>query len=96
MITLDEAAHQIRSRYPTLTADEACQVARLERDYPGWHIWPKVGYPDGGPPGWYARRIGTSPPALLRVSELPRVAGAIEAWLDQHAGPWPRAGQPGH
>jgi hypothetical protein len=98
MITPDEAARQVQVHYPALTTDEAHHVAGLERDYPSWHVWPKVGYPDTTPPAWYARRIGTSPPALLRVGELFEVAAAIEGWLEAHTGLWPwasrlRAGQ---
>ena len=91
MITLDEAARRVRMVYPALTADEARQVAELEREYPRWHVWPRVGYP--ATPGWYARRTLTSPPALIRAATLAQVSPAIESWIEEHAAAWRWAGQ---
>ena len=91
MSMLDEAARRVRMLYPALTAGEARQVAELEREYPNWHVWPKVGYPATS--GWYARRPLTSPPALVRAATLDQVSPAIGKWVDGHAGLWRWAGQ---
>jgi hypothetical protein len=32
---------------------------KIERDYPGWHVWRGV-----GTSGWYARRPKSSPPKV--------------------------------
>lgn len=91
MTTLDEAARRVRTLYPVLSEAEARQVAGWEHEFPAWHIWPRLGYPDV--PGWYARRTMTSPPALLRIPELSGVGPAIDAWIERSAGSWPRAGR---
>jgi hypothetical protein len=37
-------------------------LSDIERDFPGWHAWRGV-----GDTGWYARRVKSSPPVVLRA-----------------------------
>jgi hypothetical protein len=46
-------------------------VARLEADYPGWHVWLGVSSL------WYARRVLSSPPVIVRAANLTELREAI-------------------
>jgi hypothetical protein len=46
-------------------------VARLEADYPGWHVWLGVSSL------WYARRVLSSPPVIVRAANLSELREAI-------------------
>ena len=46
-------------------------IARLEADYPGWHVWLGVSSL------WYARRVLSSPPVIVRAANLTELREAI-------------------
>jgi hypothetical protein len=46
-------------------------IARLEADYPGWHVWLGVSSL------WYARRVLSSPPVIVRATNLTELREAI-------------------
>jgi len=46
-------------------------IARLEADYPGWHVWLGVSSL------WYARRALSSPPVIVRAANLSELREAI-------------------
>ena len=46
-------------------------IARLEADYPGWHVWLGVSSL------WYARRVRSSPPVIVRAANLTELREAI-------------------
>ena len=50
-------------------------IARLEADYPGWHVWLGISSL------WYARRVLSSPPVIVRAANL---TGLREA-MSEHA-----------
>jgi hypothetical protein len=46
-------------------------IAWLEADYPGWHVWLGVSSL------WYARRVLSSPPVIVRAANLTELRAAI-------------------
>jgi len=46
-------------------------IARLEADCPGWHVWLGVSSL------WYARRVLSSPPVIVRAANLTELREAI-------------------
>ena len=46
-------------------------IAWLEADYPGWHVWLGVSSL------WYARRVLSSPPVIVRAARLAELREAI-------------------
>ena len=60
------------SQHPTDT-DLASALARVDRDYPGWHAWPAVlaGL-------LYARRPRSTPPLVVRSVTTEGLRQAIE------------------
>jgi hypothetical protein len=46
-------------------------IARLEADYPGWHVWLGVSS------FWYARRVLSSPPVIVRAANLIKLREVI-------------------
>jgi hypothetical protein len=75
------AAREIRRVYKSLSVVQARWVAELEHEFPAWHIWFHPGYPD--PRIVYARRLMTSPPAVVTARELAGVPAAIEEWVER-------------
>jgi hypothetical protein len=67
---------------------EVRELATLAR-WPAWHIW------RGVIPCWYARRLMSSPPVIVRAPDLPGLDAAIldaailDEDVDQPAGPAP-------
>ena len=59
-------------QHPTDT-DLASALARVDRDYPGWHAWPAAlaGLV-------YARRPRTSPPMVVRATSVGQLRTEIE------------------
>ena len=62
-------------------------IARLEADYPDWHVWLGVSSL------WYARRVLSSPPVIVRAANLTELREAIS----EHAalGMQQNPGEPG-
>jgi hypothetical protein len=54
--------------------ERARALAEVDRDYPGWHVWPAVlaGLV-------YARRPRSSPPLVVRSATIDGLRQAIEA-----------------
>ena len=46
-------------------------IARLEADYPGWRVWLGVSSL------WYARRVLSSPPVIVRAANPTELREAI-------------------
>jgi hypothetical protein len=51
----------------------------IERDYPAWHTW--LGVPAGL---LYARRLRTSPPAVVRSFTVAGLRSQIRQWEAKH------------
>jgi hypothetical protein len=47
----------------------------LEHEFPGWHVWLGVSSL------WYARRVLSSPPVILRAANLTELREAIRKRL---------------
>jgi hypothetical protein len=45
---------------------------------PGFHCWQGVGGI------WYARRLGTSPPVVIRAESQDELRAKIDAWQSDH------------
>jgi hypothetical protein len=52
-------------------------TARLEADYPGWHVWIGVSSL------WYARRVLSSPPVIVRAANLTELREAISEYASR-------------
>jgi hypothetical protein len=74
----------LRAVYPAISESEAAMVAAIEHDYPRWHVFPMVGYPQNHV--WYARRRDSDAEPLRRhgLAEIPH---GIEDWEKEHNTP---------
>ncbi|HUY45084.1 MAG TPA: hypothetical protein VMV92_05090 [Streptosporangiaceae bacterium] len=74
----------LRAIYPAISESEAEMVVAIERDYPRWHVFPMVGYPQNHI--WYARRRDSDVEPLRRhgLAEIPR---GIEDWEKENNTP---------
>lgn len=50
----------------------------LRREFPGWEFWYGISQL------WYARRLNTSPPVLLRGEDLMDLRDVVRGWIGRH------------
>jgi hypothetical protein len=52
------------------------ELDAIEREFPGWHCWEGV-----GDTGFYARRLLSSPPVVLRAESLDDLRVQVRDYL---------------
>lgn len=60
-------------------------IAALETEYPRWHVWPAVSYPDNGL--MYAKRDNTAM-NVIRVQSVAEAKAGIDIWLADNPYAW--------